>query len=398
MKKRLLALMVAMAMLIVSLAGCGDKGADGGTSTGAPAGSDTPAGSESTPAPAGGEEVRHKIGAILYGKDDSMGSTVYSYLNYAAEALNVDLQWALNDYDEAAQLASCENLVSAGCEGIIFLPINDSAVRLISDYCEENEIYWQMMFRDISDAEIKEAAQANPFYVGTCFENDKETAMELVQILADNGRKNLGQGKITPGTALSIRNEGFIEGAANAGATILADYTAPTDGSTQAYVTYVENFVNTYPDMDGLLMGSASAGGGETVINTLKNVTEPGKIKLAAFDTFEGMEKGFEEGWIEAIVGGMSPDCLFSFIMLYNAVDQTPLAEGYTVLSQKFIFIKSLEDCGTFAKYIDNPDYQIYDSETIRSLCKRYNPDATLEDLIKLMDQYSLEWVVENAK
>jgi hypothetical protein len=150
--------------------------------------------------------------------------------------------------------------------------------------------------------------------------------------------------------------------------------------------------------MNGLIVGSASAGGGETIINTLKNTTEPGKIKMAGFDTFEGMEEGFEEGWVEAIVGGMSPDSLFSFIMLYNAVDGQPLAEGYTVLSQKFIFIRSLEDCGTFAQYIDNPDYQIYDAETIRSLCKRYNPDATLQDLTGLMDQYTLEWVVANAE
>ena len=39
----------------------------------------------------------------------------------------------------------------------------------------------------------------------------------------------------------------------------------------------------------------------------------------------------------------------------------------------------------------------IYDAETIRSLAKRYNPDATLDDLVNLMESYSLEWVVENA-
>lgn len=395
MRKKIMALLMTIVVTAVCLSGCGSKAGEGNeTDMGGSADTEN----QTASAEDSQEEVRRKIGCILYGKDDSMGSTVYSYLNYAAEALNVDLQWALNDYDEAAQLASCENLVSAGCEGIIFLPINDSAVRLISDYCEENEVYFQMMFRDISDSEIKEAAQANPYYVGTCFENDKETAKELVRILAEDGRTNLGQGKITPGTALSIRNEGFEEGAKEAGAAILADYTAPTDGSTQAYVTYIENFVNTYPEMNGLLIGSASAGGGETIINTLKSTTEPGTIKIAGFDTFEGMEAGFEEGYIAALVGGMSPDCLFGFIMLYNAVDQTPLAEGYTVLSQKFIFIKSAEDCATFAKYIDNPEYQIYDAETIRSLCVRYNENASLEDLQALMDQYSLEWVVENAE
>lgn len=382
-------------MAAVLLTGCGNA-ADGGTASGSGSGAEDSGQASSgggTEKEAGTEEVSHKIGVILYGKDDSMGAADYAYLNYAAEALNVDIQWALNDYDAESQLASAENLVSAGCEGLLFLPINDNAVSLIGDYCEQNGIYFQMMNRDISDAAVKEATQANPYYVGTSFEANEEAANTLTGLMADDGRLNYGLGKVPPGSSLSVRNTAFEESIKASGGTVLADYTAPSDGSTQAYVTYMENFVNSYPEMDGLLLSSTTGGGGETILNTLQSLAGPDDIRIAAFDTFEGMEKGFEDGWLVALAGGIAVQCIPDFIMLYNAVDNTPLADGYTVLYQNFIFITNLEDCATFAKYIDNPEHMIYDAETIRSLTKRYNPEAALEDLQKLMADYSLEWV-----
>lgn len=349
-------------------------------------------------AESGTEVENHKIGVILYGKDDAFGAAEYAYINSAAEALQVEVQWALNDYDAESQLASAENLVAAGCEGLLFLPISDNSVSLISDYCEQNEIWFQMMNRDISDQNIKDAAQANPWYVGTSFEANEAACEEMTRVLAEDGRLHFGLGKIAPGSSLAVRNTAYEEAVEAVGGEVLADYTTPSDGSTQAYVTYIENFVNSYPDMDGLLMSSASAGGGETVINTLKSLVAPGTIKLCSFDTFEGMEEGFKEGWIACLAGGIEIQSLFDFVMLYNAVDGTPLADSYTVLSQKFIYVTNEEDCANYAKYISNPDYMIYDADTIRSMAKRYNPDATLETLQNIMGAYSLETVVEGAE
>lgn len=400
MKKKFLALMMVAAMAVVSVVGCGKDASDNKTAD-TDKKQDTQEVSVEEPADEENqdtEEVRHKIGVILYGKDDSMGAADYAYLNYAAEALNVDIQWALNDYDAESQLASAENLVSAGCEGLLFLPISDNSVSLISDYCQQNEVYFQMMNRDISDENIKAATQANPYYVGTSFEANEAATNQLTELMAAEGRLKYGVGKVAPGSSLSVRNTAFEESVAQAGGTILADYTAPSDGSTQAYVTYIENFVNSYPDMDGLLLSSTTGGGGETIMNTLQSLVEPGKIKIAAFDTFEGMEGGFENGWLTALAGGIAVQCVPDFIMLYNAVDGTPLSDSFTVLYQNFIFITNLEDCATFAKYIDNPEHMIYDADMIRSLAKRYNPDATLDDIVKLMNDYSLAWVVENAE
>lgn len=391
--KKALAFLICTVMLAALFGGCGSAPAGSGAQ--ASSGVAASAGSQGA---APKEEVRHKIGVILYGKDDAFGAAEYAYINAAAEALNVEVQWALNDYDAESQLASAENLVSAGCEGLLFLPISDNTVDLLSNYCEQNEIWFQMMNRDISDPAIKEVCQANPWYVGTSFEANEEACAEITKMMAEDGRLNYGLGKVAPGSSLSVRNDAYQASVEEVGGKILADYTAPSDGSTQAYVTYMENFVNSYPDMDGILMSSASGGGGETVINTLGSLTQPGKIKVASFDTFEGMEQAFENNWLTALAGGIEIQSLFDFILLYNAVDGTPLSDTYTVLLQKFIYITSAEDCANYAKYISNPDYMIYDADTIRSMAKRYNPDASLDTIHALMDAYSLESVVAAAK
>ena len=219
----------------------------------------------------------------------------------------------------------------------------------------------------------------------------------MTQILTEDGRTQVGLGKVAAGSSLSNRNDYFTEAAKKYGATILADYTAPSDGSTQAYVTYMQNFTTSYPEMNGLLMSSASGGGGETVLNTLKSLVDPGTIKICSFDTFEGMQEGFNDGWLSCLAGGIEIQSLFDFVMLYNAVDGHPLADGYTVLYQNFIFITSSEDCENYSKYISNPEYMIYDAETIQSMTVRYNPDCTLKTLTDIMDAYTLESVVAAA-
>ncbi|MBR2879681.1 MAG: hypothetical protein IKC02_03305, partial [Oscillospiraceae bacterium] len=175
------ALVLALLMVaMIGMTGCGAKGGD--------------------------ENVKHKIGVILYGKDDAFGAAEYAYINSAAEALDVEIQWALNDYDAESQLASAENLVAAGCEGLLFLPLSDNTVSLISDYCLQNEIWFQMMNRDISDPDIKAACQANPFYVGTSFEANEDACQTMTEMMAAEGRLNYGLGKIAPGSSLAVRN------------------------------------------------------------------------------------------------------------------------------------------------------------------------------------------------
>lgn len=397
MKKKVIAILMSAAMMITMLAGCGSTAADEtGTDN-----TQTEQSAEETDtketADTASAETR-KIGVILYGKDDTMGAAVYSYLNFAAEAMDVDITWAFGDYDAAAQLTTCQNMVAAGCEGILMMPMDNAAVQQVAAYCEQNQVYFGLMFRDITDDTIKTTVEGYEYYVVDGFENDELYAQRMVEYMAEEyGVSNFGEMSLYASSPLVARNNGFESGFASTGATKLAEFPFPTDSSTQTIAAGIENFINSYQNMDAIVLGASSVGAGETVMNTLSTMTDPGAIKVGTFDAFEGMDEAFESGYLVYVAGGVGIESLFDFIVLYNAVDGTPLSDDLVVLNMSEIEVKSAEDCKNYSQYIDNPDHQIFTAEEIQNMCRRYNPNASLEDIQTYIDNYSLEWVVERA-
>ncbi len=399
MKKKVIAILMSAAMMITMLAGCGsaaadEKGADNAQTESEQPVEETDAKEEESVQSAG----TRKIGVILYGKDDTMGAAVYSYLNFAAEAMDVDLTWAFGDYDAAAQLTTCQNMVAAGCEGILMMPMDNAAVQQVAAYCEQNQVYFGLMFRDITDDTIKTTVEGYEYYVVDGFENDELYAQRMVEYMAEEyGVSNFGEMSLYASSPLVARNNGFESGFESTDAVKLAEFPFPTDSSTQTIAAGIENFINSYQDMDAIVLGASSVGAGETVMNTLSTMTEPGAVKVGTFDAFEGMDEAFESGYLVYVAGGVGIESLFDFVVLYNAVDGTPLSDDLVVLNMSEIEVKSAQDCKNYSQYIDNPDHQIFTAEEIRNMCRRYNPDATLEDIQSYIDQYSLEWVVERA-
>lgn len=338
----------------------------------------------------------HKIGIIFYGKDDDLGTSVYTEINHAAEVLGLEVEWAIGDYDTESQLTSAQNLISAGCEGIMFMPIEDASAQKVGQYCEENGVYYAICFRDILDQSIKSYVESCNYYVGSCWEDDKGAAADLVDVLVADGRGVFGIEKMNPSIALAVRNDGFSEGVKANGAKIVAEYEVPGDGNSQTHINGITNFMNLYPDMDGLLMTTSSQGAAEAIMNTLKSTATVGDIKIATFDLYDGISEDFDAGWVAAAAAGNSPDALFVFLMLSNSVNNTPLSDNFIHLSQKEIIVTSSEECVDFEKYIDNPDYQIYSDDTIKSLYAGTNPNVTLQDYTDLMEAFSLDWVKSN--
>lgn len=386
MKKRILAGILA-AMMCVAAAGCAEESSEQEAEK-----------TEDTGEKESSEEER-KIGVILYGKDDTLGAAVYSYLNYAAEAVGADITWKFGDYDAAAQLTTCQNMVAAGCEGILMMPMDNAAVSQVSSYCEQNGVYFGVMFRDITDENIKATVENYEYYVVDGFENDELYAQRMVEYMTEEyGVSKFGEMALYTSSPLVARNDGFESGFVSTGAEKLAEFAFPTDSNTQTIAAGIENFVNSYSDMDAIVLGASSVGAGETVMNTLQTLTDPGSIKVGTFDAFEGMEDAFSSGYLVYVAGGVGFESVLDFAVLYNAVDGTPLSDELVVLNMSEIEVKSLEDCETYSQYIDNPDYQILTEEEIRNLCVRYNENASLQDIQDYIDSYSLEWVKKRAE
>ena len=387
--KKILALILSLVMIVSMFAGCANETAPAGTEAENKSNSEAPSGSKSK-----GE--RYKIGMVFYGTDDAMGKTVYSYINHAAELCDCEVVWTLGDYDSASQLKSAENLIAAGVDALMWLPIDDSANSQIGALCRENEVYFATMFRDIGDPDIKAACEANPYYVANVHEDDEAVAYALTSQLADAGCKNIGSTEKTATSGLTfMRFSGFERCMEDKNMNLVGTFAGSSNGDTQTYINGMTNLVNVYPDMDGFYMMTGSLGVGTTIINTLSGLGEPGFVKIAGFDTYAGMKKDFEDGWLVGMAGGMAPDALFAFICLYNKLDGTPLSEDIIWLLQKEIIVKSAEECDAYEAYIDKADVLLYSDDQIKSLIGKFNPDATLDDVKEMMDLYTIEWVME---
>ena len=190
------------------------------------------------------------------------------------------------------------------------------------------------------------------------------------------------------------RNKGFEDGAKEYGVQILAT-SQLVSGDATANVDSINNFLTLYPDMQGILASSGTAGVGEAIITALNSSNrEKGSVKVAAFDTFEGNKEAFEQGWLAASCGGYTSECLISFISLVNKIKGNNASDKIMELSLSPLLISSAEDMEVFSKYVDNPEVFLYSDDLVKSLV---GPDVKEADYQKVLDNWSLDFVKEAA-
>ena len=132
--KKTVAMLLVVLMAAFALVSCG-----------APAASESPSGDAQESAAASGDVQESaatgeqtadtegkKLGVIFYSKDDALGAAVYATLNYAAEALGVEIQWDLGKLDPTAQITAAENLIASGCDGILCIPLSEVVTQKVA--------------------------------------------------------------------------------------------------------------------------------------------------------------------------------------------------------------------------------------------------------------------------
>ncbi len=337
-----------------------------------------------------------KLGVIFYSKDDSLGQLVYSYLNYAAEVIeNLEIQWVFGSYDAASQVADAENLIAAGVDGIMCLTLDDLAMQQIANLCNENEVYFQVMFRMPSEEETKAVLDTYEYYVGYAIEDTENTSYETVRIMADRGIEKIGVGGNTHSATSTLRMKGMEKGCEDFNIEVLAQFDLGNDVSS--IQSDVQNILDSYSDVEAIWLMSGSLGIADITVNTLKaHQDATGKtVGVVTFDTFEGMAAAFEDDILWGAVGGQAPLCLQAFAALYNAVDGHPLSDEKVELLFPFLVLTDSEDLDLFEQYYNNTEVQIYDEELIKSMLYRYNPDVSLDLLKDLSASYSMDWIKE---
>lgn len=337
---------------------------------------------------------KKKIGMIWYGNTDAMGGTFYAWANHAAEVLNVELVWSLGALDTATELTDCENLINAGCDGIYFIPMDTAANLQLGNACQQAGVYWATSNRDIIDDEVLAAVEANPYFVTRVYDNSYDVCKNMVAELAEQGITKVCMISGDPTDAMMVdRNNGFIDGCAENNIEILGTFQNPSSGDATTVVDGVNNFMTLYPEMEAILAVSGTNGVGEAIMSALNGSGKgPVSIKVAAFDTFDGNQEAFDQGWLSVSCGGYTTECLISFLALVNRVQGNVIQDGVFEMTLSPLLITSSEEMQIFSQYVDNPDVQLYSDELIQSLV---GPDVTVEDYQAVLDDWSIDFVKE---
>lgn len=127
------------------------------------------------------------------------------------------------------------------------------------------------------------------------------------------------------------------------------------------------------------------------MIQLVRSKNLQGSVRVASFDAVQDTVSAFVDNILVAETCGSQTDALFSFMMLYNELQGTPLSEEPIELQSGYVYVTDAEVATNYDKYWSADDYQIYSEDEIKAMTKVYNPDLTLESFEEIVASYSYE-------
>ena len=389
MKKKMIALLTSMTLVLSTiLMGCGSQKNTGETKE-----QQTEEASSETAQTSDKLPEKFKIGVVIWSTTDDLGGASARLLNYASDIIGCEMVYNTNISSPESQITATENLIAAGCNAIAICNYSDDILPKITSLCEENEVYFTLIWRSISDTEVKEIVEASPYYLGNTCESEEETGYMMGESFHNMGCENIAVITMEKGDATAdARDAGFDRACDEFGMNRISEVrnnTLTAEETTKA----VENFLASFPELDGIFVTGGSNTILEGVIQALALHNKTGEVKVACIDFISDLDKYIEEGAIDAISGGHFVDPLFSYMLMVNKLTGTPLSDNCEQIDLNFINLQSPDDARNYYKYCEGDSYP-YNEEEIRSMVKYFNPDMTIDKLKEIAAAYSIDDVV----
>ena len=310
------------------------------------------------------------IGVSIWSSTDVLGSQCKAIIDKAADALGVQVMYVDQGHVSEQVTASVEQLCAAGCDGIIICNSADSEMTSAIQTCEENQVYLTQFFRIISEEnspEVYQTACNSKYYLGAVHEDEVTNGYTLVNLLLENGDRNIALEAWTVGDAtFQQRWKGYqqaVEEWNEAHPDDQATLTEPVYANTSSEegAAAALSLINSNPDTDALIV---AGGGGDPLVGSigaLANEGLTGTIDVVSTDFLDDLAEQLESGGMFAESGGHFCDPLFAFLMTYNAVkgSETYMKEegtfGYEILFP-YLYVSSPEDYANYEQYFVNDD------------------------------------------
>lgn len=390
--KKVLALALAGALCVSAFVGCG--GSNGSSDNGA-----ATAGTEQGAADDGAAEVKtehFKIGVAHYTDNGAAVDALHTYLDGIADDLNVEFEWeTMSSTDEAANLTKVQNLISAGCKGIL-LSI-DMGTEAIMEECAEAGVYVAGYLCDFNTSinTAYDTTLGNEYFLGAVADGCVDNTIfgeKVAQAVIDGGYKNVGLIVFPPfafpkhmDIAAKFQEKIDEYNATAADADKITYQTEPEQLMFQPLdPTYFEN----NKDLDAVFSVAAGAGFVYPVMVS-SGLEKDVKLFCSGFDAKDDLANfgSNGNGCYQTVCCSPIEGIDYALVLLVdklngNTFDDMP--EKTEVVDCTSYIIQTDAQMTNMQKTIyctNNFDDAAIKGEDLKKLCKTFNPDATYANL-----------------
>lgn len=388
--KKLLSLGLAAAMSGAMLAGCGTAATDGD-------GGSSVSSAEEESASTGEVEVEdtgftpentYKIGYNYYGPGSYSITTLANNQEYVIQCFGSESQSVSDDFQVDKIVQDIENLISAGCDGLVIWLPADNLYQTVINMCEEAQIPYVFADKVPSDSDIIAQLQESEYFAGAVGPANEEYGTLIAEYALEQGYTSCiistgAQGDPTDTPRIEAFTEAFEAGGGTVEQVVYTD-------SMDNMQAYTENALVAYPDVDfvygtGSDMGIASAA-------AIQNQGLDAKVLTSGLDSTVLEYLVDEENPIEFVNGDYWVSGTMATVALMNYLDGNPLtdADGNMVFVDDILPFQVTAD--TYEEFrttfIDNSCYSAAEIQAMNGL---YNPDFDYDAFMDVINSYSLE-------
>ena len=403
--KKWIALILAL-LLCLSAAACGQS-----SSGNAPAAQPAEQAAQQQP-----EKEVHQIGVIVYNPGDeeviSFREYLQGYIETNFEMLRFVYSGAITSPEE--EMAFIKNACENGAEGFLSFRTFDLAAEVA--LCEQYKAYYMLASGTVTDEEF-EAVADNPYFLGV-FGPGREAEYEAAHAMAEHF-VNEHQPKrffILSGGAASGNEMHFQRTLAILDVLLKqpgVNFTGSVDKFARSEklnsytvadvtITICPGYVARDPSAFNTAKDALSTGGYDVALCVLPPVDLAnylGSAVLGVVDSFNTRNlQLFNSKKMDYVVGKYSSSVGPAAMLMLNAV--TGHAEDFrdngraVQVVQGFWVAEGMEDYVEKFSLATSASMNAYNFQDLAQICRLYNPNATLEDLVALAEACSYEDVV----
>ncbi len=392
--KRIISLVFAM-LFVISILGCSNEPSTN---------SDTSVAAQSTETSdtsSNSDEKVFKIGFQDLGLNDVTFDARWANYQYMCSVAGMEAVQQLVELTPEGFIDGTEKLIQAGCDGLVIWPIAESILPKIAAMCDEAGVYYVLSHRTIQDDEIRALCESSPYYLGCVVEDEDQASYDLAKYLYEQGTRTIALITEPISDTMSMTREtGVLRAADEYGMEVVGTARGLSQGAEVTKA--ISSFISAYPELDTVILTGLTTPG--QVDGSISAIMQAGltsdDIKLAACDFVEGAQTAMEEGWMGVVYGGQHvPNGVFSTALVIDALQNGGrFSEKPLELTIDLTWVYSAEDYNDYWKYIAG-DIPIFTAEELNEkVLLSGNPDLTVDDLIELASNYSLEDVRERHK